>query len=193
MSPTFTEHAMYLFVAPKTKTRFSPCDDNNPSHSVINSAFIMDVASWSALCLFRRNESISSMKMIVGCSFLASENNACTSFCDSPNHFSVRVLTVPGEGGLGWFPRHRQRNRQQQRTVQVDKRRLGLPRQGLGQHCFPTSGRTIEKNALWRAKKIRRRKQIRVDERVDDGFLQRVDNEVQPADVFASVSTRSAS
>jgi hypothetical protein len=33
------------------------------------------------------------MKIIVGCNFCAKENNPRTNFCDSPNHFSVKVET----------------------------------------------------------------------------------------------------
>lgn len=37
------------------------------------------------------NESISSMKMIEGCNFFASENKAATSLLESPNHFDTRI------------------------------------------------------------------------------------------------------
>ena len=45
----------------------------------------MPVTSWSARLRSRRNESISSMKMIAGWSLCASENKAATSLFDSPN------------------------------------------------------------------------------------------------------------
>jgi hypothetical protein len=58
---------------------------------VINSAFIMAVASWSPLLRSRRNESISSMKMIQGCVFRARPNNPATNLFDSPNHLFVNT------------------------------------------------------------------------------------------------------
>ena len=58
---------------------------------VMNSAFIMAVASWSTLVRSRRNESISSMKIILGCVFRARPNNPATSLFDSPNHLFVNT------------------------------------------------------------------------------------------------------
>ena len=51
----------------------------------MNSAFIMAIASWSDDCRSRRNESISSMKMMHGCTLCARVKTALDSFCDSPN------------------------------------------------------------------------------------------------------------
>ena len=81
-----------LFVAPKMIILVRSVEFN-PSQRVMNSAFIMDVASWSLLLRSRKKESISSIKIIVGCNFLANENKAFTNFCDSPNHLSVIVET----------------------------------------------------------------------------------------------------
>jgi len=79
-------------VAPKTRILVSFVV-LSPSHMLMNSAFIMPVTSWSLLLRCRRNESISSMKMMEGCSLRASENRAETSLLLSPNHLSVRVET----------------------------------------------------------------------------------------------------
>jgi len=68
-----------------------------PSQRLMNSAFIIAVTSWSFDCLERRNESISSIKTIVGWIFLASVNTPFTNFWDSPNHFSVRVEILKSE------------------------------------------------------------------------------------------------
>ncbi|KAH3666864.1 hypothetical protein OGAPHI_003313 [Ogataea philodendri] len=76
------------FVAPKIK--ILP-EDVRPSHNVMNSAFKVAVISWSTELLSLRNESISSMNMIQGCSFVASENRASTSLLDSPYHLSMIV------------------------------------------------------------------------------------------------------
>src|SRR5216683_7015566 len=61
---------------------------------VINSAFIIAVASWSLLLRSRRNEPISSMKMILGCVFRARLNSPATSLFDSPNHLFVNTDAV---------------------------------------------------------------------------------------------------
>jgi hypothetical protein len=58
---------------------------------VINSAFIIAVASWSPLLRSRRNESISSMKIMLGCVFCARLNNPATNLFDSPNHLFVNT------------------------------------------------------------------------------------------------------
>ena len=55
----------------------------------MNSAFIIPVTSWSPFVLSRRNESISSMKMILGCVFRARLNSPATSLLDSPYHLFV--------------------------------------------------------------------------------------------------------
>jgi len=57
----------------------------------MNSAFIMAVASWSPLLRSRRNESISSMKIILGCVFRARLNNPAINLFDSPNHLFVNT------------------------------------------------------------------------------------------------------
>mmetsp|Transcript_25941 Transcript_25941/g.88787 ORF Transcript_25941/g.88787 Transcript_25941/m.88787 type:complete len:236 (-) Transcript_25941:89-796(-) len=64
-----------------------------PSHMDMNSVFIVPLASCSELRLLERNESISSMKMRLGCSFHARVNTAVTSFCASPNHLLCRVAS----------------------------------------------------------------------------------------------------
>lgn len=51
----------------------------------------MAVASWSPLLRSRRNESISSMKIILGCVFRARLNNPATNLFDSPNHLFVNT------------------------------------------------------------------------------------------------------
>lgn len=96
-----------LFVAPRTTIRSG--FDNNPSHNlnrrvsffwgykstsicgtyVMNSAFIIPVASWSSFCLCRKNESISSMNTMLGCVLRASEKRAAMSLFESPNHLLV--------------------------------------------------------------------------------------------------------
>ena len=55
----------------------------------MNSAFIIAVASWSPLVRSRKNESISSIKMMQGCVFSARPNRPATSLFDSPNHLFV--------------------------------------------------------------------------------------------------------
>uniref|UniRef100_A0A2M3ZIW8 Uncharacterized protein n=1 Tax=Anopheles braziliensis TaxID=58242 RepID=A0A2M3ZIW8_9DIPT len=80
------------FVAPITITVESD-SVLSPSHSIMNCVFIMAVASWSDEFRARRNESISSMKMMHGCILTASENTADASFCDSPYHLSVSMAT----------------------------------------------------------------------------------------------------
>jgi len=57
----------------------------------MNSAFIMPVTSWSPLVLSLRNESISSMKMILGWVFRARLNKPATNLFDSPYHLFVRT------------------------------------------------------------------------------------------------------
>ena len=57
----------------------------------MNSAFIIAVASWSPFVRSRKNESISSMKMMQGCVFRARLNRPATSLFDSPNHLFVRT------------------------------------------------------------------------------------------------------
>ena len=83
------------FVAASTITR--ACSFVwNPSHMVMNSVFIDVFASCSLFFRAPRNESTSSMKMMLGCSFHASENTAATSLLASPNHLlcSVDVRTL---------------------------------------------------------------------------------------------------
>mmetsp|Transcript_49619 Transcript_49619/g.155360 ORF Transcript_49619/g.155360 Transcript_49619/m.155360 type:complete len:207 (-) Transcript_49619:517-1137(-) len=78
------------FVAPMTTT----CADDSvesPSHRAMNSDFMLQLASYSPSFLSRRKESISSIKMMVGCSFQAKVKTARTNFCDSPNHLSCSV------------------------------------------------------------------------------------------------------
>ena len=58
---------------------------------VMNSAFIIAVASWSPFVRSRKNESISSIKMMQGCAFRARLNSPATSLFDSPNHLFVRT------------------------------------------------------------------------------------------------------
>ena len=57
----------------------------------MNSDFIIAVTSWSPLLRSRRNESISSMKMMLGCVFRARLNNPATNLFDSPNHLFVNT------------------------------------------------------------------------------------------------------
>ena len=76
------------FVAPMTTT-VHLLSVAKPSHSCINCALIIAVASWSCWSLTRRRLSISSMKMMQGCSFSARVNTAPAIFCDSPYHLSV--------------------------------------------------------------------------------------------------------
>ncbi len=96
-----------LFVAPKINILSEP--ERRPSHKlqrhqipssqpkimktthVMNSAFIIAVTSWSPLLRSRRNESTSSMKMILGCVFRARLNNPATNLFDSPNHLFVNT------------------------------------------------------------------------------------------------------
>mmetsp|Transcript_34564 Transcript_34564/g.91215 ORF Transcript_34564/g.91215 Transcript_34564/m.91215 type:complete len:246 (+) Transcript_34564:227-964(+) len=78
------------FVAPITTTCAS-LSLAMPSHSAMNSAFILATDSWSESLRSRRKASISSMKMMHGWSFHARVNTARVSFCDSPNHLSCRV------------------------------------------------------------------------------------------------------
>lgn len=59
----------------------------------------MPVTSWSARLRSRRNESISSMKMIAGWSLCASENKAATSLFDSPNLREGRARSASLRGG----------------------------------------------------------------------------------------------
>mmetsp|Transcript_9505 Transcript_9505/g.25527 ORF Transcript_9505/g.25527 Transcript_9505/m.25527 type:complete len:274 (+) Transcript_9505:772-1593(+) len=67
-----------------------------PSHRLRNSVFIVVTASCSWLLRVPRKASISSMKIMHGCSFQASVNTAVTSFCASPNHLlcSWLILTL---------------------------------------------------------------------------------------------------
>jgi len=58
---------------------------------VINSAFIIPVASLSLFVRSRRNESISSMKMMLGCVLRARLKSPATSLFDSPNHLFMRT------------------------------------------------------------------------------------------------------
>jgi len=94
------------FVAPKTTIlsvdEFKPsqCLDDLMSKEsakrrearayVMNSAFISAVTSWSPDDRSLKNESISSMKIMLGAVFLASENRAATSLFDSPNHLLLK-------------------------------------------------------------------------------------------------------
>lgn len=55
----------------------------------MNSAFIMPVTSWSPFVLSRKKESISSMKIMLGCTFRARLNSPATSLLDSPYHLFV--------------------------------------------------------------------------------------------------------
>ena len=55
------------------------------------SALIIPLASCSPLCRVPNTASISSMKMIAGCIFLARENTALTILLESPYHFAVKV------------------------------------------------------------------------------------------------------
>ena len=57
----------------------------------MNSAFIIPVISWSFLLRSRRNESISSMKTILGCVFRARLNNPATNLFDSPKYLSSKT------------------------------------------------------------------------------------------------------
>ena len=96
-----------LFVAPRTiirsllesspshnlsKNNRSTYEDEEQSRAayVMNSAFIIAVASWSPLFRSRKNESISSMKMMHGWVFRARLNRPATSLLDSPYHLFVR-------------------------------------------------------------------------------------------------------
>ncbi len=56
-----------------------------------DSALTIPLASCSPLLLVPNTASISSIKTMVGCSFLASENTALTILLESPYHFSVNV------------------------------------------------------------------------------------------------------
>mmetsp|Transcript_9683 Transcript_9683/g.32013 ORF Transcript_9683/g.32013 Transcript_9683/m.32013 type:complete len:206 (+) Transcript_9683:2180-2797(+) len=58
---------------------------------VMNSVFIDVLASCSEVFREPRKLSTSSMKMMDGCSFQASENTAATSLFASPNHFDCNV------------------------------------------------------------------------------------------------------
>lgn len=51
---------------------------------------IMPLTSWSPRLRSRMKLSISSMKMMLGCSFRANEKRAATSLFDSPNHCDRR-------------------------------------------------------------------------------------------------------
>ena len=57
----------------------------------MNCALICALDSLSDVERSRRNASISSTNMIAGASFSANEKTASTSFCDSPNHLSIKV------------------------------------------------------------------------------------------------------
>ena len=55
--------------------------------------FTIRVDSWSSFWRVRINESISSINIIAGWSFLAKENTAAVRFWDSPYHLSNREVT----------------------------------------------------------------------------------------------------
>mmetsp|Transcript_11486 Transcript_11486/g.28947 ORF Transcript_11486/g.28947 Transcript_11486/m.28947 type:complete len:339 (+) Transcript_11486:2181-3197(+) len=72
-------------VAASTSTCASLCV-MKPSHSCMNSVFMLVMASCSMPVRLPSIASISSMKMMQGCSFQASVNSAVTSFWVSPSH-----------------------------------------------------------------------------------------------------------
>ena len=166
----------------------------------------MPVTSWSARLRSRRNESISSMKMIAGWSLCASENKAATSLFDSPNlregrarsaslrggkarerrtyHLSVKVETcmlmkvAPDSLARACSTREREES---QRLVRSCSR---LEPTHLGQHRLAAARRTVHKDALGRAEEPGSAvEQLRVDEREDDGLAQLRDDGVEAADV----------
>mmetsp|Transcript_478 Transcript_478/g.1488 ORF Transcript_478/g.1488 Transcript_478/m.1488 type:complete len:215 (-) Transcript_478:383-1027(-) len=82
-----------LLVAPRTMT-WEYSSVVNPSQSAMNSVFMLFVASCSLLCLLPSIESISSMKMMLGWSFMARVKTAVTSFWASPNHLLCKVAAL---------------------------------------------------------------------------------------------------
>merc|ERR1719399_1268750 len=107
----------------------------------MNSARISETAWWSSRRRLRMKESISSMKMMHGASFLAREKVALTRLCDSPDHCDWRVESDT------------LRNRQSEISFAIALASIVFPVPG-GPYSStplggPTRGRTCFGQAVW--------------------------------------------